>query len=88
MTAEHATGVIIMTSGLFTQEAKSFAENKPLDLVEGNQLADLVRAAQGKPFPAAAEAETARATEMVCEECGAKLVLRLAGRGKTAGSQF
>lgn len=57
MTAEHAPGVIIMTSGLFTQEAKSFAENKPIDLVEGHQLADLMSTAQGKPFPVAAETE-------------------------------
>ena len=37
MTAKQANGVIIITSGLFTQEAKSFATDKPIDLVEGNQ---------------------------------------------------
>jgi restriction system protein len=51
MTAEHASGVIIITSGLFTQEAKIFAEGKPIDLVEGHQVVDLIKSAQGKPFP-------------------------------------
>ena len=88
MTAERATGVIIMTSGLFTQEAKSFAENKPIDLVEGRQLAELIRVAQEKPIAIAAEAETEQDTKMICEKCGADLVLRTARRGKSAGNQF
>ncbi len=46
MTAEHASGAIVITSGIFTQEAKSFAAGKPIDLVEGQQLADLIRAVQ------------------------------------------
>lgn len=49
MAAEGATGVIIMTPGLFTQEAKSFAEDKPIDLVEGHQLAESVQDVQAKP---------------------------------------
>ena len=53
MTAERASGVIIITSGLFTQEARIFAEGKPIDLVEGHQLVDLIRSAQGNPFPSA-----------------------------------
>jgi restriction system protein len=88
MTSERATGVIIMTSGLFTQEAKSFAKNKPIDLVEGHQLADLIRGAQGKPFPAAAETTMPQETEMICQNCDAKLVLRVARRGKNAGNHF
>ena len=56
MTCEAATSVIIITSGLFTLEAKTFAENRPIDLVEGNQLTDLIRRAQGKPIAAATEA--------------------------------
>jgi restriction system protein len=88
MTAEGANGVIIMTSGLFTQEAKTFAENKPVDLVEGNQLVDLVRAAQGKPIPSVAEADITDETQMICEKCGADMVVRTARRGKNAGGKF
>ncbi len=42
MMAKHATSAILITSGLFTQEAKNFAADKPIDLVEGNQLARLI----------------------------------------------
>ncbi len=85
MTAERAAGVIIITSGLFTQEAKLFAENKPIDLVEGHQLADLIRITQRT---LAKSAETPKLSEMTCQKCGSTLVLRVARRGKKPGSQF
>ncbi|MGE5212579.1 MAG: restriction endonuclease, partial [Nitrospirota bacterium] len=88
MTAESATGVIIMTSGLFTQEAKSFAENKPIDLVEGHQLAELVQGVQAKPSFSANEIDSRQESEPTCEKCGAKLVLRVARRGNNPGSKF
>lgn len=53
MVAKRATGVIIITSGFFTQEAQSFAIGKPVELIEGNQLAPLVAGVQvvkDKPF--------------------------------------
>lgn len=49
MTAQHAQGAVIITSGLFTQEAKNFAHGKPIDLIEGQQLADLVGSVQVRP---------------------------------------
>lgn len=49
MTAGHAHGAIVITSGLFTQEAKSFAGGKPIDLVEGQQVADLIGLVQKTP---------------------------------------
>jgi restriction system protein len=49
MTAMHAHGAIVITSGLFTHEAKNFAAGKPIDLVEGQQLADLIGVAQRSP---------------------------------------
>ncbi len=49
LTAKHAHGAIVITSGLFTQEAKNFAAGKPIDLVEGQQLADLIGVVQESP---------------------------------------
>jgi restriction system protein len=49
MTAMHAHGAIVITSGLFTHEAKNFAAGKPIDLVEGQQLAELIGLVQGSP---------------------------------------
>jgi restriction system protein len=47
MAAMHAHGAIVITSGLFTHEAKNFAAGKPIDLVEGQQLAELIGLVQG-----------------------------------------
>jgi restriction system protein len=35
MIDKKAHGAIIVTSGLFTQEARTFAAGKPIDLIEG-----------------------------------------------------
>jgi len=51
MTAQHAQGAVVITSGLFTQEAKIFAHGKPIDLVEGQHLADLIRSVQVRRSP-------------------------------------
>jgi restriction system protein len=49
LTDRKAHGVVVVTSGMFTQEARSFAQGKPIDLIEGEQLAALIRSAQGVP---------------------------------------
>lgn len=51
MTAQHAQGAVVITSGLFTQEAKAFAHGKSIDLIEGQELADLVRSVQVRHSP-------------------------------------
>ncbi len=88
MTAEGATGVIIITSGLFTESARTFAENKPIDLIEGHQLAELIRGVQPKTFSSDGPSEASEQSEKTCRKCSGKLVLRTARRGKHAGSQF
>jgi restriction system protein len=49
LTARKAQGVIIVTSGHFTEEARSFARGKSIDLVDGPQLAELIRAVHASP---------------------------------------
>ncbi|MBN1254661.1 MAG: restriction endonuclease [Deltaproteobacteria bacterium] len=88
MTAEQANGVVIITSGLFTQEAKNFASDKPIDLVEGNQLADLIRSVQPKQAYSLTETIETQKTVNLCPACGGELVLRVARRGKNAGNKF
>jgi restriction system protein len=87
MTAKHAHGVIIITSGLFTQEAKNFADDKPIDLVEGNQLAVLIGSVQSKPVSVSTVNLTANSPEW-CPVCGAVLTLRTARKGKNPGTKF
>jgi restriction system protein len=52
VTAERASGGILITSGGFTAEAEDFARGQPVELVDGPQLVKLVRlrAPRGMPF--------------------------------------
>ena len=89
VTAECADRGILVTSGKFTTAAQSFAAGKPLTLVDGPALAQLVRDVQPRsqastprpppiPTPAAID----------CPRCNSPMVLRTARRGSNAGSQF
>ena len=83
MTAKHATSGILITSGVFTQEAKNFAAGKPIDLVDGTQLLQLIGNVQKQgatlPKPAATS---------LCPKCGSEMVLRTAQKGPNPGLQF
>ncbi len=86
MTAEHASGTIIVTSGIFTQEAKNFASGKPVDLVEGSHLATLIRNVQTAPGHGASADRSS--PERCYPHCGGELLVRQAKRGKHAGNKF
>jgi restriction system protein len=60
LAARKVQRAVIVTSGIFTQEARMFAAGKPIDLVEGLQLADLIRAVQAAPTYAASPVGTTR----------------------------
>jgi restriction system protein len=83
MTAKHAASGILITSGIFTQEAKNFAAGKPIDLVDGPQLLRLIGNVQ-KPGTTLARS----ASDNACPECGSELVLRTARKGPTLGQKF
>jgi restriction system protein len=57
MTARKAHRAIIVTSGVFTQDARTFAAGKLIDLVEGRQLADLIQVVQRPPAPPSSAAQ-------------------------------
>lgn len=87
MTAENATGGIVITSGIFTQEARNFVMGKPIDLVEGNQLSaliDIVRK-DSQVFHKPVEMNT---TTRPCPQCDGTMVLREAKRGNNIGQKF
>ena len=86
MADRHADGAIIVTSGHFTLEARSFAAGKPIELIEGQQLAELVLSV--RDGPAATAPHAGAASRKICPKCGADMVLRTAQRGAHAGQQF
>ena len=92
MTAEQASSVIIIISGVFTQEAKNFANGKPIDLVDGAQLENLianVQVASAKVEPVITTSlESINNQNNLCPKCGGSLILRTSKRGQNAGNQF
>ena len=97
MVSEGAASVSVITSGTFTREAENFAIGKPVDLIDGDRLAALIRdirsilsrpSPQGvHPLVPAAGLPTATRSE-TCPHCGSSLVMRTARRGKSAGDEF
>jgi restriction system protein len=82
--SQNANRSILMTSGFFTQEAKNFAANKPIDLVEGSQLLEFIKNVQRDRKAAL----TVSKASVVCPECGSEMVLRTARKGANVGQQF
>lgn len=81
--AEKATGGVVISSGTFTQEATDFAKGKPLELLNGTTLQNIITEVQkGEIQP------RNRLNENVCPQCGAKMVLRTAKKGQNAGEKF
>jgi restriction system protein len=82
--SHNAAKSILITSGFFTQEAKNFAADKPIDLVEGSQLLALIQDVR-----ATTKRTTPQPTPSVaCPECGSEMVLRTAQKGPHPGRQF
>ena len=83
MAAKQAPHGVVITSGMFTQDAKNFGADKPIDLVDGHQLLELIGTVQKTP-----RVEQKRSPAKLCPRCGKELVLRTARRGSGAGEQF
>ena len=83
VSADGATGGILISSGTYTQEAKEFAKANGIKLVDGDQLMRLIAEVQRIP-KVVANAEDG----VLCPVCGARMVLRTARKGAKAGSQF
>src|SRR6266446_1415503 len=102
MAAERADRAVFITSGVYTDEALRFAEGKPLELVDGAQLSEMLRRFQ-KSLKQALEPSTSTATAAPvsqpvpvaevparpkCPRCGSEMVLRRAKKGAHAGHEF
>ena len=89
MTSRGAAGGFIVTSGVFTQEAKRFASDSNVILIDGTQLFDLIRSTRvsqpSQPAPAPA---SYKPVAPMCPKCGSDMILRKASRGAQAGQSF
>lgn len=81
--AEGASGGIVISSGRFTQEATDFVKGKPLELINGAQLQNMIAEIQQGQTQ-----DVKSLNENICPMCGAKMVLRTAKKGQNAGEKF
>ena len=88
MAAKGATGGFVVTSGVFTDEARAFARGKNVELMDGKALHALIRGLRvpGKIFRDPLSVLTTGAP--FCPECQSRMVLRKARHGPNAGKAF
>jgi len=98
-----ATGAVLVTCRGYTADARTFAEEKPVELMDSDALWRLVETGRAQSKPALAPAGVAdahmaqpaplsqtgdAADRPLCPSCGSPMVLRTARKGPNPGSQF
>jgi restriction system protein len=74
-----ASAVKIVAVGTYTPDARRFAEGKPIELVNGEALLELVRSVQTPASAQAPQAQTSTSTETAaprCPRCGKEMQQR------------
>jgi restriction system protein len=85
MAAEGAVGGFVVASGTYTDDARSFAEGRAIELVATDELLRLI----GSTATSDTRAEPAPdSVAPSCPNCSAEMVLRTAKKGANAGQQF
>ena len=99
MVANGAKGGFVVTSGVFTQEAESFAEDKNITLIDGEKLLKIINAAHAgksteqRVSPAGQVLSNAflkeeKGSSPVCPRCNNAMVKRTAKQGVNVGKEF
>lgn len=94
MASEGAVGGFVVTSGVFTQEAKSFAKGKSIELIDGSELTAMIRQVQQQQQAVTSmgqstiQSTTAASATPGCPKCGGSMVKRTAKKGSNAGNIF
>ena len=88
MAAQGATGGFVIAAGAFTNEAKTFASGRNIELIDGQHLARIMcettRPGTSSEIPPA----SSHSRTPACPKCSGPMVRRTAGRGGNSGQQF
>jgi len=95
MAAKGAVGGYVVTSGVFTADAKAFADGRNVELIDGERLRRMIQSVQSLESKAATPGGVNRAQPRpdesatpVCPKCGSAMVRRIARCGANAGADF
>lgn len=91
MAAEGATGGFVVTSGVFTDDARAFAEGRNIELLDGKALHTLIRGVNvsSKAGEALSNSSApAPAGVPHCPVCESPMMKRTAKRGANVGNEF
>lgn len=88
MVANGARGGFVVTSGVFTQEAASFAEDKNITLIDGEKLLKIINAAHAGQVLINPSVIEEKGSSPVCPRCNNAMVKRTAKQGVNAGKEF
>ena len=86
MAAEGAAGGFVVTSGVFTQEAKNFAEGRNIELIDGAELKKIIKTVQ--PSVVAPKLSRPAISGTSCPKCGGAMTKRIAKQGANTGRAF
>lgn len=85
MAAAGAAGGFVVTSGVFTQEAKDFASGRNIELIDGVELKQIINRVQPGSVQ---EQKILSMTGQLCPKCGSSMVMRTAKQGVNVGKSF
>jgi restriction system protein len=87
MAANGAVSGYVVTSGVYTNEAKAFADGRNIELIDGSKLTQMIQGVKlSNPITTNIVYEIKN--EMTCPKCGSAMVKRNARRGTNAGQAF
>jgi restriction system protein len=90
MVANGAKGGFVVTSGVFTEEAATFAEDKNITLTDGSKLVKIINVVQAAQPDLKDTPHPTRETNASpsCPKCNSTMVRRTAKQGANAGKEF
>jgi restriction system protein len=87
MAAKGAVSGYVVTSGVFTSEAKKFADGRNIELIDGTNLTRMIQ--DVKSFPETTPKKVYEVKNSpACPKCGSEMLRRNARRGSNAGKAF
>jgi restriction system protein len=88
MAANGATGGFVVTSGMFTEEARAFTVGRNIELMDGKALHALIQGVNVPGKAASISPSVATASVPACPVCQSPMVKRTAKRGENLGNAF